>query len=413
MAGSLVAQLFLIRIVGPGADTDNFIAAQTIPMIFTAIALSAFQSVWLNRLSLVSKKSKKRVFELGVAQGQAILFGGFVFILLVISLSYWIPLIFSNLGGDQLRLIEYYSYILLFAAYLNVLSGVLSIALRSESRFLAAEFLGLFGVILTIIGIVFIVPIWGVVAAVWIIFARAIIQYLIQMQFAGWPPIYLSKALRFNKSWQLMKPVFFASTLYKTTPLIDRYLAAHGDAGTLTVLSFVFTAVSSIISIIERSVCAPISPKLSKYAKSSDFEAFKYTCLKTIKLIFSLVIIICFALFIFKGYLLILLTKVLHFDPQVALNIWGMFLLLMTYIMASSIGSIGVAAFYSLGDTKTPVKIGLRGFFVSIPIKFLGFFVYSITGLIFATCLYYVINTFAMLFTLNKVLKFKNSQKII
>ena len=54
--------------------------------------------------------------------------------------------------------------------------------------------------------------------------------------------------------------------------------------------------------------------------------------------------------------------------------------------------AVAVVAFYALGDTRTPMLVGVVGFIVSIGVKYLFFAQWGLVGLAWATTIYYVLN---------------------
>jgi peptidoglycan biosynthesis protein MviN/MurJ (putative lipid II flippase) len=60
--------------------------------------------------------------------------------------------------------------------------------------------------------------------------------------------------------------------------------------------------------------------------------------------------------------------------------------------MVASVAVLLMAAFYALGDTRTPVTIGVSGFLIGLVLESLAFLWLGLLGLAAATSVYYVAN---------------------
>lgn len=411
LLGALLIQLIVIRVIGVGPETDVFVASQAVPVVISSIVVSALQSVWLPRLAVFSGDIHKWKNEQSIAQGQASLLGGGLFLLVGFLAPWWLQLLYPGFSEQQLHVAVVYSIILLLAAAINTQSALLTIALRAKNRFLIAEVTVLIATIFSVLAMYHALPIWGLVAAVWIILLRAILVYVVQLYLAEWPPISLFKGVALKETWLLMRPLLFGASLYKTSPLVDRYWASQSSAGGLTLMGFALTAMGAVATVIERSVCVPVSPLLARYAAGNKYQALRNKYRKTLLIIAILVFFIGALLFGLKTLFISLITHLLNLESEMAENFWLLCFLLLGYLFASVSGSLTVSIFYAMDDTKTPVKIGTLGFIASIPIKSIGYLVFSLPGLVLATSIYYGLNLLALLFLLEKTIHAKVSQK--
>lgn len=156
LLATLFTQLFVIRVVGLGPDTDAYIAAQTVPAVIVAIITTALQSVWLPRLAVITDDLVAWRKEQSIAQGQAGLLGGGLLLFVGVSLPFWLPLIFPGFDGLQKEAAMFYCVVLLVAAAINTQSAILTVALRASNRFMAAEVIALLGTMLSLCYVSFI-----------------------------------------------------------------------------------------------------------------------------------------------------------------------------------------------------------------------------------------------------------------
>lgn len=68
----------------------------------------------------------------------------------------------------------------------------------------------------------------------------------------------------------------------------------------------------------------------------------------------------------------------------------------MGYLHAAAAGAIVIQAFYAMGNTKTPVKIGFAGFLLSLGVKAIGYLWFGLLGLALGTTIYYSLNMLVM-----------------
>ena len=86
-------------------------------------------------------------------------------------------------------------------------------------------------------------------------------------------------------------------------------------------------------------------------------------------------------------------------------QLWGILLLLSGVWVGGAAGQVLSMSFYSRGDTRTPVRIGVIGFTIAIVLKILAFRAFGLPGLAMAASAYYLGNTLALLLTLRRDLR--------
>jgi len=86
-------------------------------------------------------------------------------------------------------------------------------------------------------------------------------------------------------------------------------------------------------------------------------------------------------------------------------ELWVILLLLSGVWIGGAAGQVLSTSFYSTGDTRTPMRIGVIGFTIAILLKLLAFHAFGITGLAIAASVYYLGNMVALLLTLRRDLR--------
>jgi putative peptidoglycan lipid II flippase len=397
---SFITQLLVIRIVGLGPSTDAYIAAQTVPAVIVAVITTALQSVWLPRLAVMNGDLVAWRQELSIAHGQAGLLGGGLLLFLGISLPFWLPLLFPGFDGLQKQAAMFFCIVLLLAAAFHTQSAILIVTLRARNRFMAAEVIALLGSILSLVAMYLALPLWGLTAAVWIVLARAIFVYCAQMSLTNWPPLSFTKGWACKETWTLMRPILFGVSIYKTSPLVDRYWASQAPAGGITTLNLAQTAMGALATILERTIGMPISPTLARHVVQGDYDGLRRAYRRGI--FRSTIAVVCLGIILaaLKPIFVEGAVIALNIDNEKATTLWLMCLLLMGYLHAAASGSVINHAFYAMGNTKTPVKVGLTGFVLSIGISAIGYLWFGLLGLALGTSIYYSFNMLVMLIIL-------------
>lgn len=411
LLATLLTQLLVIRIVGLGPDTDAYIAAQTAPAVIVAIITTALQSVWLPRLAVMTGDLVAWRQEQSIAQGQAGLLGGGLLLFVGGSLPLWLPLLFPGFDRLQKQAAMFFCLVLLVAAAFNTQSAILTVALRARNRFMAAEVIALLGTLLSLAAMYLALPLWGLTAAVWIGLARSILVYGAQMSLANWPPLSFAKGWACKETWILMRPLLFGASIYKTSPLVDRYWASQAPSGAITTLSLAQTAMGALATILERAICMPITPSLARHVAQSDYVGLRRAYRSGI---FRITIaVVCFGILLvaLKPMFVVVTATVLNIQTEAALTFWLICLLLIGYFHAAASGTVVVATFYAMGNTKTPVKIGVAGFLLSIGVKAIGYLWFGLLGLALGTTIYYSLNMLVMWIILESTINNKVSRQ--
>lgn len=400
----IASQLLIVRFSGAGTITDSYIAAQTIPSVIISIITSVLQSVWLPRLSSTSKDATCWMGEQSKALGQAGIVSLGAVLLVIVTMLHWLDFLFPGFTKAQLQITAYFADLLLLASLFNIQSAILTLSLRTKGLFISAEMINLSGVVISLIAIFYALPIWGLVSAAWITVIRSVFVYIFQLKLAKWPCMSFSEGWKLKETWTLMRPLFMGTSIYKFSPLVDRHFASQAPTGSITVFSLAQLAVGALATVIERSICVTITPSFSKYIKNSDYEGLKAIYKKSLWQIAGAVFALGVILILTKPIFLVITSKLLNLEAYFLEKIWVLIILFLGYLYSVASGSILVAVFYALNDTKTPVYIGVIGFSFSLILKFFAFSYFGLYGLVAASSVYLTLNVCFYFVSLEKKL---------
>jgi putative peptidoglycan lipid II flippase len=398
LLATFASQLIIIRQIGLGPDTDSFFAAQAVPVVLSTVLHSTLQSVWLPRLSASSREGDKWRVTLEIALGQASLLGLGVFGLFSVTATFWMPVLYPAFTEQQTDNVIKYFYILSGASIFTVLSTQLTLALRTKERFLAVEILNLTAITISLGLIYWFASVGGLMAVTLVMLGRSILIYALQLRMANWPVPAFARGWSSRDAWGLMVPTFAGATLYKAAPLVDRYWASYAPAGGLTIFHLAQTAVGALSTVIERSICAPIMARFGSYTTGSDYKTLKAEYRRGIVKVTLVSALYCLIMVVLEQPFVYFVESLLEVPNASANDLWWLSLLLVGYLHVAASGTLPVAVLHALGDTKSPVVIGVVGLILGLLLKSIGFVLYGLQGLVLATSMYYVVNMATMIF---------------
>lgn len=392
LLAQILIQLIVVKTVGVGAETDAYIAAQAVPVVVGAVVISALQSVWLPRLSVLSERSIEMRRQIGLGQAQALILSCGLALSFGLTMSLWLPEFFPGFAASQSAAATKYSVLFLATFVFTTQSSLLVIALRAQDRFLIGEIVSLAGTISSLILIWIFLPIWGLQAAAWLALLRALTVYLFQLHLASWPRFQTALALKDRDSWRAMRPLLFGASIYKASPIVDRYWGSLAPSGAITLLSLAQTVIVSIATVLERSSVVPLAPTMSRLIASGDYRQATYLYRRFTIFVAVVTFAVIGVLFGGAQILQLVLSHVLSLESDTASKLLMLIVALGGYLFASVAGAAQAHVLYSMGDTKTPVYVGVSGFAIGFVFKWLLFSYYGVLGIAIATSCYFLLN---------------------
>lgn len=388
----LASQLVVIRIVGIGWQTDAYIAAQAGPMILAAVVAASLQSLWLPRLARAAESESAWSHELAIALGQTLKVMLLLILPLWMSAELWVPLAFPGFSGVQRDFVVRISVPLLAAVGFSALNGIFTVALRAREQFVVPEVWSLATLILSLAGILMLVPQYGVEAAAWMSAARGFLLVMLLQLVARSPGLRLRATDESRTIAAQAKTLIYGGILIKSSPLIDRHFGSHASGGEVTILSVAQLAINSIASILERGILAQTLPSFAKRLQSGGFPSLMAAYRTCLGRILVAVLIVGAALVVVQPAWDWLCATLLRLSPEVAWQFWLICVSLLPSLFVSVAGSAAVAVFYALGETRLPTLIGLLGFALSLMLKSVLFYRYGIVGIAIGSSCYLILN---------------------
>jgi putative peptidoglycan lipid II flippase len=402
LLAQIALQLVVLNALGVGRDSDVFMAAQAVPLVLSGILGMALQSVWQPRLSVADRPSGDWKRAHRCAHAQALLAMAGAGSVLAASAPWWLSALYAGFDTETRRLVASLTGPLLLASVLNGASAVLTAAQRGRDRLLSAEVAAL---ILTLMALAVAGPAvraWGLSAAALLLTCRALLGWIgmLVLVEGSWPD--WRAGWRAAAVWKALRPLLAGSAIYKTAPLVDRYWSAMAAAGSVTLLGLAQTGVGAVATVLERALCMPASSPLARALADGDSAKARHLYRRAVAMV-ALVSVVCgVALAGLQPWWASALGLALDLPAAAADLLWTLCMLMMGYLFVAAAGTVVVAVFYALGDTRTPALIGLGGFLLGIAAKSAGFLAFGLPGLAAATSLYYGLNLLALVWGIER-----------
>ncbi|MBE3578156.1 MAG: murein biosynthesis integral membrane protein MurJ [Limnochordales bacterium] len=353
-------------IFGRSSDTDAYTAAFGIPdlmyMLLVGGALSAaFIPVFTEYLARDQEEEAWRIGStfINVTLGVLLLF----LVLGIIFTPQLAPLVAYEFAGEQRLLLIRLMRITFPAVFFTALAG-LQMGVLNSYRHFTAPALGPILYNLGIIGGTYILgPRLGVVGMAYGAVAGAAANFLVQLP-AIWryarrfyrPRVDLQHPA-FRRMLTLMGPAVIGLSIGQLNVILTQNLASGLSSGSMTALRLANRVMQFPLGIFAMGLSQAIFPTLTRQAALNEIDRLRYTVVRSLRLVLFLTIPAAAGMMVLGRPIVRFLFQTGAFDDEdtaataAALSIY-------------SVGMIGLAGvqilarvFYSLKDTRTPVRV--------------------------------------------------------
>lgn len=394
MAVSFLFQWYAVTQLGPGIDTDALFASMTLPLLVLAVVVGSLMHVLVPLFSGENEESLRR--DSWGFFGLVLLVFGLIATILFLTAHWWVPLTVPGFNEIGKHLTVQLTQIQLIGMVLSAVNGVQWATYHARHEFIWAEIVPVLSGIISLIILVFLLPIYGVYAVAWISVFRLALQGLLLLPGMGKPTRPDLKSATVISAWSRIWPLLIGSSYTKTEPLIDRFLLSSANGGSLSIYALAQQMYGAANQILAKSISSPLVPVLSKFHKARDYSNFQLIYERKI----TIVAIICSAGYvafaIFGEWILTLLMAYGKFNKANIITLYWVLIWLGGVFVGGALGQIASSSFYAKGDTKIPVYISTLTYTVYIPAKILVYSIYSIKGLALLTSIYYLVDFFVM-----------------
>ncbi|MDO9451539.1 MAG: lipid II flippase MurJ [Stagnimonas sp.] len=392
LLAGLALQLLVLRIVGAGPLTDAFVAAQTVPMVMSAMLSMLLLAVWGPKLSVAADDAADWRATHRTAQGQVLLCAMPIAVIGWATTTLWLPLLFSDFTPQQQAMVEIMSPPLFASAVLTTHIAMMLTAQRARSHFYLAELLSLICMLLALALLAYWLPKAGIEVTAWVTLLRSFLVASVLYRLSDSPAPDVITAIRAHNAWRQLRAMMTGAALQKSNPVVERYWSAQGPSPGVTLLAIAQTTITAVASVLERAVCVPMAPRIARSIAARDYAEAGVLYRRGISQILLVVIAVGVVVTLLQPTWNSLFNWLLHMPPAHANQVWCFSLLLLGYLLVGAAGPVVVAVFYAFGNTSTPARVSTAGFFVGLALKSIGFLWWGLPGLAAAMSLGHLFN---------------------
>jgi putative peptidoglycan lipid II flippase len=410
----LVRDILIAKLFGSGMAADAFFVAFRIPNLLRRLFAEGSFSVSFIPVftEYLQNRSKEEAFFLA-----RVVLTFSVLILTVVSIAGIIfsPLIvriiapgFGGMGEKYALTVLLTRIMFPYIFLVSVLALFMGI-LNSLRHFAAPAIAPVFLNLSMIAALLFLSPYMRVltVGLSMAVIGGGILQVALQIPFLmqrglsfvpGWNPGH--PALR--KIGVLMLPTLFGSAIYQINQLVGTLLASLLREGSVSYLYYADRLVQFPLGVFAIAISTAVLPSLSREAADGDLDGLKKTLSHALRLTMFITIPAMVGLIVLRQPIIRLLFQRGAFDSFTTIMTARALLYYSLGLWAFAGLRVFVSAFYSLQDTRTPVKVAVVAMFANIGLSLALMGPLKHGGLALALSLASTLQLFMLIFLLRK-----------
>jgi len=190
----------------------------------------------------------------------------------------------------------------------------------------------------------------------------------------------------------LMLPAVFGAAVYQINIFVGTLLASLLPTGSVSYLYYADRIVELPLGVFAIAVGTAVLPSLSEHVADGELDALRDTLSFSLRLILFVTLPATVALVLLRVPIISVLFQRGAFDLPATLATADALLYYTLGLWAFSLIRVVVSAFYSLQDTKTPVKVAFVAFLVNVAVSVALMFPMKHSGLALATSVSSAVN---------------------
>lgn len=386
---SLLTQWYILTTIGVGFQTDAHVASMVVPQLVLAVLGGSLSNVLVTVFSSGDTKSlSRRVWSI------LTLVTGLFFVIAVllgVLAEAWLPFLVPGFSGSSKALAAKLCQIQLFGMFLGGITAVLAAVYQAQYRVLRTESAILAGSTVGFVMLLWTLPFYGIVAAAWLSVLRISIQLFVMISALNLKPMLDFRDPILFVVWSRIKPLVLGTAIYKTGPVVDTFLGSLVPSGGLSLLVLAQQMYGAAHQGFLRTFVAQLTPALARAVIEKNWGFFRRaTTALLVKT--SVGVGAVFAITFGIGYEMLNAVLAWKFPPAQILMLWWLLLALGGMWAGGAVGPVLTATFYARGDTSTPMRIGVRSFFLSVVIKVVACSYLGIVGVALGASVFYMLN---------------------
>ena len=368
----LVREMAIAYYFGAGMAADAFFAAFQIPNILRILLAEGSLSIAFIPVFSETLVKKGREEALKLAHVTFTILTIILIIITVLGIVFASPLIkimvpgkgFAEIPGktELTILLTQITFPFIFLVSLAALCmGILNSLRKFATPALAPAFFNL-GVILSVV-LLFHYLHFKIMALAIGVMVGGFFQLVFQVTSLEKNGVHLTSNFDFQnpelkKMGKMMVPAIFGSAIYQVKIIINTLLASFLPQGSVSYLNYAYRLLEFPLAIFVTSISSVVLPSFSTFAANNEMTKLKETFVFAFRLAMFIVIPAMVGLAVLRVPIVSVLLERGSFTPEQTVQTSIALLYYSLGLWAISGVRITVQVFYSLHDTKTPLKVG-------------------------------------------------------
>lgn len=407
-------------VYGIGVISDSYLMAlNIITVAFISLLCVAIQSTYMPIYTdIEGKEGKQKALKFTSNIINIIL----IISLIVVVLGWFfteplVKLFATGFEGEKLKLTMELTRILLFSVGLVCITYILKAYLEIHDYFLVTGLMPL-PYNTSIIIAVLLSKAFGVDFLAY----GTVFAFFVQMAFLI--PFCYKKGFRykfninlFDKNVKQMAlaifPVLIGASAYQINSLVDKNLSSFLVTGSLSALNYAYKLNIFVIGVFVASITTVMYPIFSKLGSQKNLKQLKITLCKSVNGVILITMPISVGAFILSKPIVKLLFERGAFDETATLITAQILSCYAIGMVASGMRDILVRVFYSLQDTKTPMKNSILCVICNILFNLILIQTMKVSGLALGSSLAAIVAVCFLMFSLRKKIGKFNAMSIL
>lgn len=397
---------FMAYYIGAGDLKSIYTTAMTIPNMLSGIVVTGVLSAYIPVYNkALNEKGEERAKDFTSNLINILMIYGAVAVAIVIAFAGPLSKLFSpKLSGDSLNIAINFTRIMAFSIFAYLSSSVISGYLNIKDNFVDPILVGFILNIVIIISTI----LTGKIGNPYILIIGTLLAQV--LQFIRFP--FASRKLGYKhkknidfkdpyvKSLMIiMVPIIFSSAADQVSILVDNSMAsAFFGVSSVSKIFYAKTMLNFIMGVVTMTVATVSFPEIARLGQSGDINGMRKSVSSAIILTMFLVIPATFGMMALSNPIIKLAFERNAFTSEDTLIVSNLMVAYGPFIIFTSFMKIFGNAFYSVGDSKTPVRIILIQQSVNIILNFILIKFFGLNGLAIATAVSTAIGAVIMFF---------------
>jgi len=195
---------------------------------------------------------------------------------------------------------------------------------------------------------------------------------------------------------RLIVPLVAGAVYYRVDPLVDAHLASTLEPGSLTHVGLAWRLASALVVVGTSGLSIVVFPSLAALWQQREGDTCRAEAAFSMRCLCTILVPIVAAVGFYAGPLIADLYERGAFLPADSRAVSQLLVLYLGMVVAAGFGEVTAKVFFAIGDTRTPVLVGVSGFTIGVLLKFGLTPVLGAMGIVLATSVYRLLNISAM-----------------